>query len=46
LVEAGDRRLHALPESLTTRVIPERTWRTLDPAGLTIRDIDTQADLA
>jgi molybdopterin-guanine dinucleotide biosynthesis protein A len=45
LVDAGERRLRALPGALTTRVVPEETWRALDPDGLTVRDIDTQADL-
>ena len=27
------------------RVIPEVTWRALDPYGMTVRDIDTPADL-
>jgi molybdopterin-guanine dinucleotide biosynthesis protein A len=42
----GERRLRALPEVLAARSIPESTWRALDPGGLTIRDIDTPADLA
>ena len=46
LVAAGERRLRSLPETVATRVIvPERTWRTLDPDALTLRDIDTPADL-
>ena len=28
-----------------TTVIPEATWRALDPYGMTVRDIDTPADL-
>ena len=46
LIHDGERRLRALTGTLTTRVIPESTWRTLDPNGLTLRDIDTPADLA
>jgi molybdopterin-guanine dinucleotide biosynthesis protein A len=46
LLDTGERRLRALPEKLTARAIPEEAWRALDPDGLTIRDIDTQADLA
>ncbi len=45
LVGGGERRLRALAEALTTRVIAEPTWRLLDPDGLTIRDVDTPADL-
>ncbi len=45
LFQAGERRLRALPEALATRTIPEATWRTLDPDALTVRDIDTPADL-
>jgi molybdopterin-guanine dinucleotide biosynthesis protein A len=41
----GERRLRALTETLPTHVIPESTWRLLDPEGLTLRDIDTPADL-
>jgi molybdenum cofactor guanylyltransferase len=42
---AGERRLRTLIEGLAVRVIPEPTWRALDPDGLTVRDIDTSADL-
>lgn len=45
LIGAGERRLRALAEGPTLRVIPEPTWRALDPDGLTVRDIDTPADL-
>ena len=45
LVEGGERRLRALADALVTRVIAEPTWRLLDPDGLTIRDVDTPADL-
>ena len=45
LYERGERRLRALPDILATSVIPERTWRALDPEALTLRDIDTLADL-
>jgi molybdopterin-guanine dinucleotide biosynthesis protein A len=46
LFRGGERRLRALPEALALRTIPEAAWRTLDPDGRTIRDIDTPADLA
>lgn len=45
LMNDGERRLRALPEALATRTIPEVTWRTLDPEGRTVRDIDVPADL-
>ena len=45
LYERGERRLRALTETLATSVIPETTWRALDPDALTLRDIDTPADL-
>ena len=46
LFRDGERRLRALPEALTLRAIPEAAWRTLDPEGRTLRDVDTPADLA
>lgn len=46
LIESGERRLRAVTRTLTTRVIPESQWRAIDPDGLTLRDIDTPADLA
>lgn len=45
LVEGGERRLRALGDALVTRVMAEPAWRLLDPDGLTIRDVDTPADL-
>ena len=45
LVATGERRLRMLPEALTTQIVPEATWRAIDPDGLTLRDIDTPADL-
>lgn len=45
LVEAGERRLLALTEVLSIQVIDEATWRSLDPDGHTVHDIDTPADL-
>lgn len=41
----GERRLRALTEVLATDVIPEASWRPLDPDAVTLRDIDTPADL-
>jgi molybdopterin-guanine dinucleotide biosynthesis protein A len=46
VLDGGDRSLRALIATLATRVITEETWRRLDPAGDTLRDIDTPADLA
>ena len=45
LLADGERRLRALSEALETTVVPETTWRALDPYGMTVRDIDTPADL-
>jgi len=45
LYNAGERRLRALTEHLATHVIPEATWRLIDREALTLRDIDTPADL-
>jgi molybdopterin-guanine dinucleotide biosynthesis protein A len=46
LLGTGERRLRALTEELRVDVIPEQTWRALDPYGMTVRDIDTPADLS
>jgi len=46
LLGEGQRRLRSLFEALPTRMIPRETWRSLDPDGATLRDIDTLADLA
>ena len=32
-------------EALATHVVPELAWRSLDPDAITLRDIDTPADL-
>jgi molybdenum cofactor guanylyltransferase len=45
LVEAGERRLRALLDHLDLERIPEVEWRTLDPDGRTLRDIDRPEDL-
>lgn len=42
----GERSLVALFRTLATRRIAEADWRGLDPAGETLRDVDTPADLA
>jgi molybdopterin-guanine dinucleotide biosynthesis protein A len=45
LIDGGERRLRALVEGLTATVIPEDTWRALDPEGRSLRDVDTPGDL-
>jgi molybdopterin-guanine dinucleotide biosynthesis protein A len=45
LVLNGERRLGALLEALAIAVIEEATWRTLDPGGRTLYDVDTPGDL-
>jgi molybdopterin-guanine dinucleotide biosynthesis protein A len=45
LVDTGERRLGALLEAMDVGVVPAREWRLDDPEGLTLRDIDTLADL-
>ena len=45
LVAQGERRLRALVDVLQTWTVEEATWRALDPDGVTLRDIDTEADL-
>ena len=46
LFAGGERRLRVLAEALSAAVLPEAAWRALDPDGETLRDIDTEADLA
>lgn len=45
LLAQGERRLGALTERLTVRVLHEDEWRPLDPEALTLRDIDEPTDL-
>ena len=45
LLHAGRRSLRELMGSLRTAVVDETTWRALDPAGLTLRDVDEPGDL-
>jgi molybdopterin-guanine dinucleotide biosynthesis protein A len=42
---AGDRRLRGALQRLATTVVPAAEWRTLDPSGRTLLDIDRPADL-
>ena len=41
----GERRLRALARALGAAVIAEEIWRVDDPEGMTVRDVDTPADL-
>ncbi len=45
LLDRGERSLRALVEGLGAVVIGEADWRSADPDGRTMRDIDTVADL-
>jgi molybdopterin-guanine dinucleotide biosynthesis protein A len=45
LLSGGERRLRSLVDALRTAVIPETTWRALDPEGRSLRDVDTPDDL-
>jgi molybdopterin-guanine dinucleotide biosynthesis protein A len=45
LVASGERRLRALRDALIVVVVPDAAWHLDDPTGVTLRDIDTPADL-
>ena len=45
LLGEDERSLRALIRDLRTRAIPEADWRSLDPTGETLRDVDTPEDL-
>ena len=45
LLAQGERRLGALTDRLTVRVLAEEEWRPLDPDARTLRDVDEPADL-
>jgi molybdopterin-guanine dinucleotide biosynthesis protein A len=45
-IGAGERRLGVLARLPDALAIPEPAWRALDPNGDSLRDIDTQEDLA
>jgi molybdopterin-guanine dinucleotide biosynthesis protein A len=45
LLANGERRLRALGDRLVTHVIESGTWRALDPAAATLRDVDVPEDL-
>ena len=44
-LDAGERRMQAVLAALEPDVIDEVVWRELDPAGRTLTDVDTPADL-
>jgi molybdopterin-guanine dinucleotide biosynthesis protein A len=44
LLDAGERRLRALPARLAAAVIPLADWQALDPELATLRDIDLPTD--
>ena len=45
LLGRGERSLLALLRALRVTSLDERTWRALDPEGMTLRDIDEPEDL-
>lgn len=45
LLAQGERRLGAIAEHLTVRVLLEGEWRPLDPEARTLRDVDEPDDL-
>jgi molybdopterin-guanine dinucleotide biosynthesis protein A len=45
LLAANRRSLRALVDSVRSAAVPAARWRTIDPAGATLLDIDTRADL-
>jgi molybdenum cofactor guanylyltransferase len=45
LVDEGNASLRALLAAVGARGIPEKAWRSLDPAGLTLVDVDRPEDL-
>jgi molybdenum cofactor guanylyltransferase len=45
LVADGERRLRSVFQRVPTRMLEEVEWRPLDPDAVTLRDVDTPADL-
>jgi molybdopterin-guanine dinucleotide biosynthesis protein A len=45
LLAEGERRLGAVLERLTVRLLDEAEWRPLDPTAATLRDVDVPDDL-
>jgi molybdenum cofactor guanylyltransferase len=46
LLAEGERRMGAVGERLTVRVLREGEWRALDPEARTLRDVDEPSDLS
>lgn len=46
LLARGERRLRTLRDGLALVTVPDAEWRTDDPDGRTLRDVDTPAELA
>lgn len=46
LVSGGRRSLLALVDAVPSATLPADAWRALDPAGVTLRDVDAPSDLA
>lgn len=44
-VEVGQRSLMSLLDRLDVEIVPELEWRTIDPEGRSLRDVDRPADL-
>jgi len=45
VLAAGDRSLRAMLDRLACHEVPAATWLGIDPAGATLLDVDTEADL-
>lgn len=45
LLDSGQRRLGAMLDVLEVYAVPQEAWRSDDPGGLTLRDVDTREDL-
>jgi molybdopterin-guanine dinucleotide biosynthesis protein A len=46
LLARDERRLRTLFDAVPSHVVPAAAWRELDPDGISLRDVDTRADLA
>lgn len=44
-LEKGDRKITSFYEKVRVRELPEEKWRTVDPDGLSFRNVNTQEDL-
>jgi molybdopterin-guanine dinucleotide biosynthesis protein A len=45
LLEAGERRMGALLDALSVRGVPPSVWRTVDPEGRSLLNVNAAADL-